>query len=153
MHVPGLRRDLPDAVLVRSLSAGSFEAITLRLGFLHALREIGVVVWNDARAIERCVDKSMTSFLLAQAGIRSPATWITESRDAAREVVQREASRGPLVLKPLFGSQGRNLRLIKTATTSLIRAPSPGSIICNAFSGSNATAHFAIFASSCGRGA
>jgi len=27
-----------------------------------------VVVWNDARAIEHCVDKSMTSFLLARAG-------------------------------------------------------------------------------------
>jgi tetrahydromethanopterin:alpha-L-glutamate ligase len=109
---------------VRSLSGGSFEAVTLRLGFLHALREIGVVVCNDARAIERCVDKSMTSFLLAQAGIRSPATWVTESLDAAREVVQREGSRGPLVLKPLFGSQGRNLRLIKTATD----LPDPGSV-------------------------
>ena len=124
MHVPGFDGDLPDAVFVRSLSGGSFEAVTLRLGFLHALREIGVVVCNDARAIERCVDKSMTSFLLAQAGIRSPATWVTESLDAAREVVQREGSRGPLVLKPLFGSQGRNLRLIKTATD----LPDPGSV-------------------------
>src|SRR5207302_3175605 len=49
---------LPDAVLVRTVSGGSFEAVTLRLGILHALREIGVMVWNDARAIERCVDKS-----------------------------------------------------------------------------------------------
>ena len=47
-------------------SAGSFEAVTKRLGVLHALAKLGVVVWNDARAIERCVDKSMTSFLLAQ---------------------------------------------------------------------------------------
>jgi RimK family alpha-L-glutamate ligase len=69
-------------------------------------------VWNDARAIERCVDKSMTSFLLARAGIATPATWATETPEAAREIVRREAAHGPLVLKPLFGSQGRGLKLI-----------------------------------------
>jgi tetrahydromethanopterin:alpha-L-glutamate ligase len=78
------------------------------------LREIGIMVWNDARAIERCVDKSMTSFLLARAGIPTPVTWAMDSIEAARTIVQREAIRGPLVLKPLFGSQGRGLRLIQT---------------------------------------
>jgi RimK family alpha-L-glutamate ligase len=104
---------LPDAVMVRSLSGGTFEAVTLRLGILHALRELGVPVWNDARAIERCVDKSMTSFLLARAGIPTPPTWATESPEAARAIVRRESPIGPLVLKPLFGSQGRGLRLIR----------------------------------------
>src|SRR5690349_18157392 len=80
--IPGRAR-LPDAVLVRTMSGGTFEAVTMRLGVLHALRESGVLVWNDARAIERCVDKSMTSFLLARAGIPTPATWTTESPDAA----------------------------------------------------------------------
>lgn len=112
LHMPGFAEHLPDAVLVRCLSGGSFEAVTVRLGILHALRESGVPVINDARAIERCVDKSMTSFLLVRAGIRSPATWVTEQRPAARRIVERELDRGPLVLKPLFGSQGRNLRLI-----------------------------------------
>jgi tetrahydromethanopterin:alpha-L-glutamate ligase len=62
------------------------------------------------------VDKSMTSFLLARAGVPTPATWATESPDAARQIVQREATHGPLVLKPLFGSQGRGLRLIHSKT-------------------------------------
>jgi tetrahydromethanopterin:alpha-L-glutamate ligase len=112
LHMPGFADRLPDAVFVRCLSGGSFEAVTVRLGILHALRESGVPVINDARAIERCVDKSMTSFLLARAGIRSPATWVTEQPAVARGLVEREAAQGPLVLKPLFGSQGRNLRLI-----------------------------------------
>jgi tetrahydromethanopterin:alpha-L-glutamate ligase len=103
---------LPDAVLVRDMSGGTFEAVTLRLGILHALEEIGVPVWNHARSIERCVDKSATSFLLARAGLPTPMTWTTESREAAAEVVRREA--GPFVLKPLFGSQGRGLRLIRS---------------------------------------
>jgi RimK family alpha-L-glutamate ligase len=115
LHVSGFDDRLPGAVIVRSLSGGSFEAVTLRLGLLHALRAIGVVVWNDARAIERCVDKSMTSFLLSRAGIPTPPTWATESAAAARTIVQREAASGPLVLKPLFGSQGRNLRLVRSA--------------------------------------
>jgi RimK family alpha-L-glutamate ligase len=114
LAIPGFDR-LPDAVLVRSLSGGSFEAVTLRLGILHALRERGVPVWNDARAIERCVDKSMTSFLLARAGIPTPQTWATESMEVAQDIVRREAAHGPLVLKPLFGSQGRGLRLVRAA--------------------------------------
>jgi RimK family alpha-L-glutamate ligase len=111
LSIPGFDR-LPDAVIVRTMSGGTFEAVTMRLGILHALRELGVLVWNDARAIERCVDKSMTSFLLARAGISTPATWATESHEAARAIVRREVVHGPFVLKPLFGSQGKGLRLI-----------------------------------------
>jgi len=114
LAIDGFRAGLPDAILVRSMSGGSFEAVTLRLGILHAARELGVMVWNDARAIERCVDKSMTSFLLARAGIATPSTWVVESREAAAAIVAREATDRPLVLKPLFGSQGRGLRLIRT---------------------------------------
>jgi tetrahydromethanopterin:alpha-L-glutamate ligase len=114
LALPVLGSRLPDAVHVRTLSAGSFEAVTKRLGVLHALTNLGVVVWNDARAIERCVDKSMTSFLLARAGLATPPTWAVESREAAAAIVAREAACSPLVLKPLFGSQGRGLRLIRT---------------------------------------
>ena len=113
LSLPVLGSRLPDAVHVRTLSAGSFEAITKRLGILHALTKLGVVVWNDARAIERCVDKSMTSFLLARAGVPTPPTWTMESLGAARALVEREAPSGPLVLKPLFGAQGKGLRLIR----------------------------------------
>jgi RimK family alpha-L-glutamate ligase len=122
LDIAGLGDRPPDAVLVRTMSGGTFQAVTLRLGILHALRENGVLVWNDARAIERCVDKSMTSFLLARAGIPTPATWAMESEEAARAIVRRESAGGPLVLKPLFGSQGRNLRLIR----SVDDLPDPG---------------------------
>jgi tetrahydromethanopterin:alpha-L-glutamate ligase len=113
LTLPVLGSQLPDAVHVRTLSAGSFEAVTKRLGVLHAFANLGVVVWNDARAIERCVDKSMTSFLLARAGLPTPPTWTMESARSARALVEREAARGPLVLKPLFGAQGKGLRLIQ----------------------------------------
>jgi RimK family alpha-L-glutamate ligase len=114
LTIDGFGDGLPDAMLVRDMAGGTFEAVTLRLGVLHAAREAGVMVWNDARAIERCVDKSMTSFLLARASVPTPPTWAIESRDDAAAIVAREAADSPLVLKPLFGSQGRGLRLIRT---------------------------------------
>jgi tetrahydromethanopterin:alpha-L-glutamate ligase len=111
--IPGYGRELPDAVLVRGIAGGSFEQVTKRLGVLHALRELGVPVYNDARAIERSVDKSMTSLLLHAARIPAPATWATESAAQARRIAMRETAAGhALVLKPLFGSQGKDLQLV-----------------------------------------
>ena len=111
--IPGYGRELPDAVLVRGIAGGSFEQVTKRLGVLHALRELGIPVYNDARAIERSVDKSMTSLLLHAARVPSPPTWATESQAQARRIAIREGAAGhALVLKPLFGSQGKGLRLV-----------------------------------------
>jgi tetrahydromethanopterin:alpha-L-glutamate ligase len=113
LRLPGFESALPLGAFVRSISAGSFEQVTMRLGVLHALRESGIVVYNDARSIERCVDKSMASFLLQTAGIATPPTWTVESPEEARALVRAEASvERPLVLKPLFGSQGRGLALV-----------------------------------------
>jgi tetrahydromethanopterin:alpha-L-glutamate ligase len=109
--VPGFGTHAPDAVFVRSIEAGTFEQITLRLSALHALRELGVPVYNDARAIERSVDKSMTTFLLRRRGIPTLPTWVTERANVARALLIRETARGnELVLKPLFGSQGKGLQ-------------------------------------------
>lgn len=114
LSIPGFAPgELPDAVLVRSISAGSFEAITRRLGILHALGKLGVPVWNSAQAIERCVDKSMTTFLIHQAGLPTPPTYVVEGRETAEAIVRQNRS-GPLVLKPLFGAQGRGIRLVET---------------------------------------
>ena len=107
IDIPGFDGALPDAVFVRSISAGTLEQITFRLGILHALRTSGVRVWNDARAIERCVDKSMTTFLLHKAGIATPRTRTVEGDEPAAAYV-RDAGR-PLIFKPLFGSQGKGL--------------------------------------------
>jgi tetrahydromethanopterin:alpha-L-glutamate ligase len=113
LALPGLDGPLPDAALVRGVPAGTFEQVTLRLGVLHALREAGVMVWNDARAIEACVDKSMTTHRLVQAGLASPLTFTAQSREEAAAIAVRECVAGAsLVMKPLFGAQGYGLRRI-----------------------------------------
>lgn len=113
LALPGFGRELPDGVFVRGIAGGSFEQVTRRLAVLHALRELGVPVYNDARAIERSVDKSMTSQLLHAAGLPTPPTWTLESAAQAQRLLVREAAAGHgLVLKPLFGSQGKGLQRV-----------------------------------------
>jgi tetrahydromethanopterin:alpha-L-glutamate ligase len=124
IDIPDFDAALPDLALVRTIPAGSFEQVTLRLSLLHALQALGVRVVNDARAIERCVDKSMTSFLLHHAGIPTPATLVAEDPEAAAS--WRASEDGDLVAKPLFGAQGRGLQRIAA------EAPLPDSA---AFSG------------------
>ncbi|MCI0735188.1 MAG: RimK family alpha-L-glutamate ligase [Beijerinckiaceae bacterium] len=111
--VPGFGDDLPDAVFVRAIGSGTFESVTLRLDVLHSLGALDAPVLNSARSIEVCVDKAATSFALARNAIPTPPTWTVQSEQAARQIVRREAARGPLVLKPLFGAQGFGLKLIR----------------------------------------
>jgi tetrahydromethanopterin:alpha-L-glutamate ligase len=126
LAIPGFGHALPDAVFVRGIAGGTFEQVTLRLGILHALRECGVPVYNDARAIERSVDKSMTSFLLNLHGVPTPATWAGESAAFAQRVLMREAAANRrVVLKPLFGSQGKGLRRLGANRRDGSLAPLP----------------------------
>ncbi|MGH8578054.1 MAG: ATP-grasp domain-containing protein, partial [Gammaproteobacteria bacterium] len=111
--IPGFEAGLPAGVFVRGVPGGSLEQVTLRLDVLHILKALGVVVYNDARAIERTVDKAMTSVLLRQSGVPTPEAWVCESRIEAESLVARELSLGRrLVMKPLFGSQGIGVTLI-----------------------------------------
>jgi RimK family alpha-L-glutamate ligase len=80
---------------------------------IHALRELGVKVWNDARAIERCVDKSTTTFCLQKDGVPTPRTWTGVKREQAVALVKKLTREGHLLVqKPLFGAQGKGLRLV-----------------------------------------
>ena len=111
LHITGYEHQLPDAAFVRAIPAGTFEQVTLRLSLLHALRELGVAIYNDARAIEKSVDKAMTSFLLHRAGISTPLTWVTEDVALARRLLMKEtAAAHEIVMKPLFGAQGEGLQ-------------------------------------------
>ncbi len=104
---------LPHGLFVRTIGAGTFEEITLRLGIMHALGQLGVAVQNSAGAVERCVDKAATSFLLGRHGIPTPPTWTVQSRLDAQAIVRREIANGPIVIKPLFGAQGRGIKLVR----------------------------------------
>jgi len=127
---PGLRLPgcdgLPDAAFVRGVPGGTLEEVVYYLDVLHALRHLGIAVYNDGRAIERSVDKGMTSFLLHSAGIRTPPAWVIRDPGQAQQVVEREVAAGhALVCKPLFGSQGEGLIRLTAADSAL-----PDSAVC-----------------------
>lgn len=111
--IPGFEDRLPDGVFVRGVPGGSLEEVVFYLDILHALQELNILVYNDARAIERSVDKGMTSFLLDQAGIATPPTWVGNNVHQAYSFIRNQFELGyKVVAKPLFGSQGKDLQLI-----------------------------------------
>jgi RimK family alpha-L-glutamate ligase len=103
------------AILVRTIPSGSLEQIIFRMDALHRLERLGVQVVNSASAIEQTVDKYYTSFLLADAGIPTPRTLATEDLDAALTAC-REI--GDVVLKPIFGSEGKGMVRISDEETA-----------------------------------
>lgn len=125
--IPGFAQALPDAVFVRGVPGGSLEEVVLYLDILHALKLLNVPVYNDGHAIERSVDKAMTSFLLHQAGLSTPLTWVLKNRAEAISIAENELKKGHYVItKPLFGSQGEGIRRIEKMTDLFWLAASNG---------------------------
>jgi tetrahydromethanopterin:alpha-L-glutamate ligase len=96
-----------DGVLVRMMPPGSLEQVVFRMDTLHRLAALGVPVLNPPRAVEAAVDKYLSLALLAAAGVPVPATWAGESAEGALAAFERLG--GDVVVKPLFGSEGRGL--------------------------------------------
>jgi RimK family alpha-L-glutamate ligase len=117
VSLPSFEQTPPDGVFVRGVPGGTLEQIVQRLNILNVLHELGVPVYNESKAIERTVDKAMTSFLLARARIPTPKTWVCESTSQARSLLMHETAAGrELVMKPLFGSQGIGLVRLSAGT-------------------------------------
>lgn len=96
-----------DAILVRTMPPGSLEQVVFRMDVLNQLERQGVVVHNPPRALEICVDKYLASARLDAAGLPTPATAICQDADAAMEAFAWLG--GDIVIKPLFGSEGKGM--------------------------------------------
>lgn len=115
LTIPGFEQELPAAVIVRGIAPGSLEQITLRMDVLHTLAELGVPVFNPASAIEHTVDKARTSLRLHLARLNTPQTWACENNAKAREIASIRFSQGlSVVIKPLFGCQGKGIEKISS---------------------------------------
>ncbi len=95
-----------DAIIIRNIPTGSLEQVIFRVDVLHRLENLGVKIINSATTLERTVNKYYTSSLLEDAGIPTPRTLVTERFDQAIEAFQKL---GDVVVKPLFGSEGRGM--------------------------------------------
>jgi len=102
-----------DVLLVRAIPGGSLEQVIYRMDTLHRLENAGGRVINSASAIERSVDKYYTLTLAEDAGLPTPRTIVAERFDDAL-AAYRELG-GDVVLKPIFGSEGRGIVRITDA--------------------------------------
>jgi ribosomal protein S6--L-glutamate ligase len=96
-----------DVVLVRTMTSASLEQVVFRMDTLAQLERLDVPVINPAKAIEVAVDKYLATAKLQAAGLQVPNTWTCQSVDDAMTAF--EALGGDVVLKPLFGAEGRGI--------------------------------------------
>jgi ribosomal protein S6--L-glutamate ligase len=96
-----------EAVIVRTMPPGSLEQVVYRMDTLGQLEASGVVLMNPPRAIEAAVDKYVTTCRLSRAGLSVPETVVCENAEAAMEAL--ESLGGDVVVKPIFGSEGRGI--------------------------------------------
>jgi RimK family alpha-L-glutamate ligase len=105
--------DTLDLLIIRGLPRGSLEQVIFRVDTLHVLADHGVRCINTPRAIERTVDKSWASAVLAGAGLPTPPTIVCERYDGAMCAFERLG--GDVVVKPLFGAMGSGIVRVEDA--------------------------------------
>lgn len=96
-----------DAVLVRSMPLGSLEQVIFRMDCLQVAMDCGTPVVNPPKALEVSIDKWLTLHRLSMAGLPVPRTVACQDRELAMESFERLG--GDVVVKPLFGGEGRGL--------------------------------------------
>lgn len=106
-----------DAILTRTMPAGTMEQITFRLASLHAemLRRQtagrGQSVINPPAALELAIDKWATIHRASHLGIPVPATIVVQSRREAMTAFWSLG--GDVVVKPIFGGEGRGVMRVR----------------------------------------
>lgn len=100
-----------DAAIVRTMPPGSLEQVVFRMDVLQRLSSHGVIVHNSPRALEICVDKYLASARLDAAGLPTPPTAICQ--DAESAIAAFAELGGDVVVKPLFGSEGKGMMRIQ----------------------------------------
>ncbi|MCH2201351.1 MAG: RimK family alpha-L-glutamate ligase [Fuerstiella sp.] len=96
-----------DAIIVRTMPPGSLERIVTRMDMLCGLEECGVRIVNSPKAVECAVDKWLTTQKLISAGVPVPDTAVCEDSESAMQLCEQLG--GDIVVKPLFGSEGRGI--------------------------------------------
>ena len=106
-----------DAVIVRTMPPGSLEQVVFRMDCLGRYEAAGGVVINPARAIEAAVDKYLTSAKIQAAGLLTPRTIACQTPDDAMAAFEQLG--GDVVVKPLFGSEGRGITRLNDEALAL----------------------------------
>lgn len=116
VHSGGLDLAAFDAVLVRTMPPGSLEQVVFRMNVLAQLAQHTLVI-NPPRAIEVAVDKYLATCRLRDAGLLVPETYVCQHPEEALDAFF--ALGGDVVLKPVFGSEGRGITRLNDEAVAL----------------------------------
>jgi RimK family alpha-L-glutamate ligase len=104
-----------DYIFVRVIPSGSLEQVILRMDILNRMAAIGKKIINKPSVIEKTVDKYYTQFILADHGLPTPETFVTEDFRQALECFEKWRD---VILKPIFGSLGKGIVRLKDEDTA-----------------------------------
>jgi ribosomal protein S6--L-glutamate ligase len=113
----GIDLSTVDCVLVRTMPPGSLEQVVFRMDALARLEAGGTVVVNPPRSLEAAVDKYLASAKLQAAGLPVPRTVACQTIDDAMAAFHFLG--GDVVVKPLFGSEGRGITRVTDEAVAL----------------------------------
>lgn len=100
-----------DCVVVRSMPAGSLEQVIFRMDVLGEMQSRGTPIVNSPRALEICIDKYLCGVRLESAGLLVPPTIVCQTAEDAMAAFEKLG--GNVVVKPIFGSEGRGMMRIE----------------------------------------
>ena len=106
-----------DAIIVRTMPLGSLEQVIFRMDALARIEEQGTLFINPPKAMELAIDKYLSLSRLAAKGYRVPETHVCQTWQDAMESYELL---GPsVVVKPIFGGEGRGIMRIDDADLAL----------------------------------
>jgi tetrahydromethanopterin:alpha-L-glutamate ligase len=97
-------------VMLLPRALGERGSADFQLEAYRLCAELGVPLVNGIEALLAAVDKFRSSVLFERAGVATPPCAVVQTAAAAHAVM---ASWGAAVVKPLFGSLGRGVRLVR----------------------------------------
>jgi RimK family alpha-L-glutamate ligase len=106
-----------DAILVRTMPPGTLEQVVFRMDVLAQLEAAGTRVINPPKAVEIAVDKYLAQAKLQTAGLSTPRAVACQDVDEAMSGF--ELLGGDVVVKPIFGGEGRGMMRISDADLAL----------------------------------
>lgn len=115
-HGATVRRLYPDEGALAAPTPETTDLLILKaktpaaLEVARSAHEAGVRCFNPYPVTELCRDKVATTMALQEHGVPVPETWTVQ--DLAD--LERELAGGPLIVKPVRGSQGQGVEVVRT---------------------------------------
>ncbi len=106
-----------DVLIVRSMPPGSLEQVIFRMDALASVQNAGCLVVNPPKSLEVAIDKYLALARVADAGLPVPETLTSQRVDDAMDAFASLG--GDVVVKPLFGGEGRGIARLNDPALAL----------------------------------